>query len=61
MINLTFEKYQNLMRFASKLNIQSAADLLAFKKRMKAKNNQDLYLALYYAALQVVRSAPQWN
>ena len=56
---MTFEKYQNLMRFASKLNIQSAADLLAFKKRMKVKNNQELYLALYHAALQVVRSAPQ--
>lgn len=58
---MTFEKYQNLMRFASKLNIQSAADLLAFKKRMKVKNNQELYLALYHAALQVVRSAPQRN
>lgn len=56
---MTFEKYQNLMRFASKLNIKTASDLLAFKKSMKVKNNQDLYLALYHAALQVVRSAPQ--
>ncbi len=53
---MTFEKYQNLMKFASKLNIKTASDLLAFKKQSNVKTNHELYMALYFAALRVVKN-----
>ena len=51
---MTFEKYQNLLKFAAKLGIENASDLLAFKKNERVKTNQELYMALYNAALRVV-------
>lgn len=55
---MTREKYNNLLRFASILGIKTAEDLMIFKNQRKASNNDELYLALYYAALSKIKSAP---
>ena len=55
---MTREKYKNLLKFASILGIKTAEDLMIFKSQRNATSNEELYLALYYAALSKTKSAP---